>query len=167
MLFARRHLGVATTVLSSAAILATSYTNTPLSACSSEESSKEMASAMEKKDDVLLKHVIIVMRHGDRAPVSKSIGPNYPQTKLIDEIWKTKLPTGSTEDILKCIAHAQSDGRDDSIYTGRDVGDHPYGQLTEIGANQLIKVGSHMRKVYVDDKKFLPDVMTEEIIYSR
>ena len=160
---------MATTVLSSAAMLAASYTNASTSSCSSDTVTAiaNKVSTIGMNDDVLLKHVIIVMRHGDRAPVSKSIGPKYPHTKESDDIWKAKLVTGLTEEILKGIAKEQSGGKDDSIYTGRDILDHPYGQLTEIGANQLIQVGAHMRKVYINEKKFLPDVLTEEIIYSR
>ena len=114
-----------------------------------------------------LRHVIVVMRHGDRAPVSKSIGPNYPPSRGSEEIWRTKIVSGLTEGLLKGVALSQSNGIDDNIYTGRDVADSPYGQLTNIGADQLRLLGSNLRKKYVFEKKFLPDTLSDEVIYAR
>ena len=54
---------MATTVLSSAAMLAASYTNASTSSCSSDTaiaSANKAVSTIGMNDDVLLKHVIIV-----------------------------------------------------------------------------------------------------------
>lgn len=112
-----------------------------------------------------LKHVIVIHRHGDRAPVSKSIGPNYPNNQEIEDLWSTKIVSGHNEDLLCEIARKQSINGNDCIYQGRDVGDHPYGQLTDIGALQLISLGSRLRNAYVGT--FLPEIITDEHIYTR
>ena len=114
-----------------------------------------------------LKHVILVMRHGDRAPVSKSIGPSYPPSKKSEEIWRSKIVSGLAEELLKGVALSQSDGVDDNIYTGRDLTDSPYGQLTNIGSDQLRLLGSNLRNQYVIEKKFLPETLTDEMVYTR
>ena len=150
----------------SAVSLSASYAYSP-TVCSTEDSSAENVSTAGNEHEMRLKHVIIILRHGDRAPVSKSIGPMYPQTKEIDNLWRSKLPSGPTEELLKGVAKSQSIDSDDNLYNGRDLEDHPYGQLTEIGVRQCIAVGSHLRRVYVDEKGFLPNVMSEDIIYSR
>ena len=136
------------------------------SLCAEEKNDVQKSSAGDESS-YDLKHVIIVMRHGDRAPVSKSIGPNYPHNKEIEDIWRTKIASGTNEELLKGVAKLQAVGADDNIYTGRDVGDSPYGQLTDIGVNQLRLLGQKLRKRYLIENKFLPETLTGEVIYTR
>ena len=156
-----------TRVIFSAVSFSASYATYSPTVCSTEDANAENVSTEGNGHEMRLKHVIVILRHGDRAPVSKSIGPKYPQTKEIDDLWRSKLPSGLTEDLLRGVAKSQSIDNDDDLYNGRDQNDHPYGQLTEIGVKQCIALGSHLRKVYVDEKGFLPNVMTEDIIYAR
>lgn len=114
-----------------------------------------------------LKHVVVIMRHGDRCPISKSIGPNFPHNSEVDDLWRSKIVSGANEELLKGVAKSQSNTADDNIYTGRDVADIPYGQLTDVGANQLKLLGSNLREKYVIRNKFLPEVLTGDVIYTR
>ena len=132
-----------------------------------EENNDVRKSSAGNESPYDLKHVIIIMRHGDRAPVSKSIGPNYPHNKEVEDIWRTKIASGTNEELLKGVAKLQANGGDDNIYTGRDIGDSPYGQLTDIGVNQLRLLGQKLRKRYLIEDKFLPETLTGDIIYTR
>lgn len=114
-----------------------------------------------------LKHVIVIMRHGDRAPISKSIGPSFPHNSEVDDFWRSRIVSGVNEKLLKGVAKSQSKIADDNIYTGRDIAEIPYGQLTDIGANQLKLLGSNLREKYVTGNNFLPEVMTSNVIYTR
>jgi Histidine phosphatase superfamily (branch 2) len=157
MHLARRHCVVATF---STAFFARKTT------CSNDEnvsSSIDQAATPVYK----LKHVIVITRHGDRAPISKSIGPNFPHSSEVDDFWRSKIVSGVHEELLKGVAKSQSNIADDDIYTGRDVADIPYGQLTDVGANQLMLLGSNLREKYMMQNKFLPEVLTGDVIYTR
>lgn len=130
--------------------------------CSNEENTSSIDQAIYN-----LKHVIVITRHGDRSPISKSIGPNFPHNSEVDDLWRSKIVSGVNEELLKGVAKSQSNNADDNIYTGRDVADIPYGQLTDVGANQLKLLGSNLREKYVIRNKFLPEVLTGDVIYTR
>jgi hypothetical protein len=97
----------------------------------------------------------------------KSIGPNFPHSSEVDDLWRSKIVSGVNEELLKGVAKSQSNIADDNIYTGRDVADIPFGQLTDVGANQLKLLGSNLREKYVIRNKFLPEVLTGDVIYTR
>ena len=137
-----------------------------VSLCTEEKNDVRKSSA-GNESPYDLKHVIIIMRHGDRAPVSKSIGPNYPHNKEVEDVWRTKIASGTNEELLKGVAKLQAVGADDNIYTGRDIGDSPYGQLTDIGVNQLRLLGQKLRIRYLIEDNFLPETLTGDIIYTR
>jgi hypothetical protein len=159
MIFVRKHFKAAARAFISFTGLCTCQTHSSI--CKDNDSR-----TVESNDyEYALKHVIVVMRHGDRAPVSKSIGPNYPNNQEIEDLWSTKLVSGDIEDLLIGIAGKQSTDGNDCIYQGRDVGDKPYGQLTDIGALQLILLGSRLRSAYVGS--LLPEIITDEVIYTR
>lgn len=98
-----------------------------------------------------LRNVIIITRHGDRAQISKVIGPNYPESDYITNKWKEKLPSSDITKKLKSVAtfHTDDDYHDD-IYAGWDHVNKPYGMLTHIGSEQLTEIGSVFRKRYED-----------------
>lgn len=153
-------------VASFSALACSSHSAMTASVCAEEKNNVQKSSTGDESS-YDLKHVIIIMRHGDRAPVSKSIGPNYPHNKEVEDIWRTKIASGINEELLKGVAKLQAVGADDNIYTGRDVGDLPYGQLTDIGVNQLKLLGQKLRKTYMIEDKFLPETLTGKIIYAR
>ena len=117
-----------------------------------------------------LHHVVVVHRHGDRAPVTRSIGPKYPQSPDVEAVWRGKLISGSNEALLKAVAKAQSihEGteNDDDLYRGgRDAIGTPYGQLTNKGSEQLQALGWALRSRYVGT--LLPPTVPADAIYSR
>jgi Histidine phosphatase superfamily (branch 2) len=114
-----------------------------------------------------LKHVIVMHRHGDRAPVTKSIGPSFPPTKEVEDLWLSKLISGPNEIMLKAIAKKQSPEGEESLYTGRDTAMIPYGQLTDLGLEQLIDLGRNLRRRYIDGDAFLPGELNDEVIHAR
>merc|ERR1719329_1308172 len=83
-------------------------------------------------EGLTLSQVIVIHRHGDRAQISREIGPNYPEHDDITEIWKTKLPTEETMSILAVAANHEEGVPTSTLYTGWDAQNVPYAQLTEI-----------------------------------
>lgn len=106
-----------------------------------------------------LEKVIITHRHGDRSQISRSLGSNYPEDNAITAIWHTKLPTNQNLEYMSKIALSHNgklfDGDSNDIgklkeflYDGWDKSSYPYGQLTEIGSNQMIKLGKSISDRY-------------------
>ena len=87
--------------------------------------------------ELVLRHIIILTRHGDRAPISRSIGT----FKVDDNFWKDTLPP--KEDVARW----------DEMHPVEDMApvkrlDHAqevFGQLTARGAEQLRALGNILR----------------------
>jgi hypothetical protein len=134
---------------------------------SSNDSGGSTASNSSSSDEKKLAHVIVLHRHGDRAPVTKSIGPKYPHTIEAENAWRTRLISGKNEELLKEVAKAQcSQGKDD-LYTGRDVSKIPYGQLTDVGSEQLQALGASLKYRYTKENLFLPEDLNGDHIFAR
>ena len=110
-------------------------------------------------DHLSLTNVVIIHRHGDRSQISREIGPNFPETSDVKDIWNSKLPSDATMLTMAAAAHLPPDLRQkdvrSAIFTGWDEKNIPYGQLTELGANQLISIGKELRRRYLGT--LLPD----------
>jgi hypothetical protein len=74
--------------------------------------------------------------------------------------------SGRREKALAKVAAAQSNGNT-NLYTGRDIDEAPYGQLTNIGVDQLFKLGADLRVTYVDKLSFLPQNLHKDVLYTR
>jgi hypothetical protein len=128
-----------------------------------------------------LERVVVVHRHGDRAQIARSIGPKFPEEEERAALWKTKLPSPLTVATMASVAHstydvtafARTGKRDttettslsliDEVYSGEDSTSNPYAQLTEVGAQQLFKLGTELRRRY--EAEGVP--LNAEAIYAR
>lgn len=122
--------------------------------------------------ELVLQKVAVITRHGDRAQISKSLGPRFPSNDELIGTWSGKLPSESTLRTLLSVASADripnnattgdeifrsnsGIGKDlfDEAYAGRDVINFPFGMLTERGVQQLQAVGAMLRNRYLNVNK--------------
>jgi len=103
-----------------------------------------------------LRNVVVIHRHGDRSQISREIGPAYPEDPKVEAIWTAAMPTHDTLYAMGGAAappdeFLQSGSKDvkDAVYTGWDRQNTPYGQLTDLGAQQLMTIGAELRRRYV------------------
>ena len=106
--------------------------------------------------DMDLKSVIVIHRHGDRSQISRSLGTRYPESESLASVWTKLLPT---ERSCKAMLLAAQPGgalakngdtvnEHETLYGGWDQINRPYGQLTELGSQQLVSVGKKLRERY-------------------
>ena len=128
-----------------------------------------------------LERVVVVHRHGDRTQIARSIGPRYPEDEERAAVWKTKLPSQAAVAAMAAVAHstysvtafARTGKRDtaetaalsltEEIYSGEDSTSNPYAQLTDVGAQQLFKLGTELRRRY--EAEGVP--LNADAIYAR
>ena len=108
-------------------------------------------------DHFTLKRVVLFTRHGDRAQISRVLGPDYPESDHITNAWSTRLPGLDKLEKLSNSAKFHHDQtvranmgvhEEDEHYTGWDHVNRPYGMLTDIGSQQLIDVGQMLGQRY-------------------
>lgn len=126
--------------------------------------------------DYELRNVVVIVRHGDRAQISRELGPNYPENGDITKVWNGALPVDKTLRLMHAAAASPIDFTTDplnfntmtasgvitekarelqtshltrSLYTGWDAINAPYAMLTEKGCQQLMLVGKELKRRYV------------------
>ena len=119
--------------------------------------------------DLKLERVAVIHRHGDRAQIWRSLGPSNPESDDVSTMWKSKLPKDDTLRRMACAFRSSLDvtlkihegevdidlsaySRNEHLYSGEDSDAYPYAQLTELGAQQLIRVGRLLRQRYGVDR---------------
>ena len=86
--------------------------------------------------EACLRQSIIIIRHGDRAPISERAGDNM----IVDaERWRERLPSAAATAV--CDAAFPVAGPEQAV----DVGKVPLGALTSTGAHQCFQVGANIR----------------------
>lgn len=116
-----------------------------------------------------LRQVIMIHRHGDRAPCGKRLG-----TKIVvecdtedsdKEFWASRLPSeGTLQHLYKRFGFKNANVLIDE-YNGRVTG-----KLTQKGFDELKDLGSRLRSRYHHRLKFLPsslDDQNKQIMYLR
>lgn len=106
-------------------------------------------------DEYVIKRVIVIHRHGDRSQIARSAGPAFPEAEKITNAWNSNMVIPETKEQLAKVARKRTAEKNHAeleseplLYTGRDKDEFPYGQLTELGAQQMIAVGTALRERY-------------------
>jgi hypothetical protein len=111
-------------------------------------------------NDLDLRKVVVIHRHGDRAQIAKSLGERYPESAELTKKWHSLLPS---ERLLRGMLLAGNPGdatvltKDEyvdvtkTVYNGLDKTRLPYAQLTEVGSIQMSLVGTELRERYVEN----------------
>lgn len=98
-----------------------------------------------------LKQVVIIARHGDRAPIARNVGQAVQDSPSSQALWQSKLP--SLQELKEWSAtYPLSDPSLPPV----DQHEHPYAQLTTRGAEELRALGRHLRERYVSQLNWLP-----------
>ncbi|EWM22620.1 histidine acid, partial [Nannochloropsis gaditana] len=98
-----------------------------------------------------LQQVVIIARHGDRAPIARNVGQAVQDSPETQALWLSKLPSSQEVE-----AWTSAFPLADPSLRPVDYDEHPYAQLTRKGAQELQALGRHLRKRYVTDLKWLP-----------
>ncbi|OQS00490.1 histidine acid phosphatase, partial [Thraustotheca clavata] len=117
----------------------------------SAESLKKTAAAPVNHDDLELVHVIMLFRHGDRSPITPQVGKHLVMDDAEIKLWESKLPSQEKIESLGRIAKVV--GMETHLpppKDPRDGGEHPRGQLTQWGLDQMEEKGKKMREHYAN-----------------
>jgi len=107
---------------------------------------------------LVLRQVVVVHRHGDRAPLSLKVG-SWEQSSDLEEFWKERLPS---KDAIQRWGETNTDPTGMYLKPKGESSSTtwPYGHLTKVGADQLRTLGSRLRERYVSLLSFLPPTIT-------
>ncbi|RHY45428.1 hypothetical protein DYB30_004951 [Aphanomyces astaci] len=115
----------------------------------------------QNPSDLVLKHVLVLFRHGDRSPITTQVGQHLVMDAAEKELWASKLP--SDEHIEKLSKGAKVTGMEPHLpppKAPRDGGTFPNGQLTVRGLQQMEAKGEGLRAHYSD---FLADIHEKDV----
>ena len=119
---------------------------------------------------VELVQVVVVHRHGDRAPIAQHAGV-FLQTPELEDFWKSRIPTIGEVERWGRLNKDPTGTHLQRATSGSSKYSFPNGFLTGIGADQMRRVGAELRERYVGDLSFLPSDLppthAEELVYAR
>ncbi|RYY84943.1 histidine-type phosphatase [archaeon] len=98
--------------------------------------------------DHILEQLILLHRHGDRSQINPGFEPHIPPSNVTTQLWNSLMPRDITKRRMSLHANPSQDKLDSLLYTGHDQTHIPYGQLTEIGAEQLFNLGTKLKTRY-------------------
>ncbi|CAM0142796.1 hypothetical protein VKS41_002640 [Umbelopsis sp. WA50703] len=133
------------------------------------------ADPVDYPDNLELKFLQLVHRHGERTPVRKRL------ETLVPSIWNlcdansqmftviAKLQGQTIDSTLKPVRLSRlvETEHGDGIQVTATPGSCFYGQLTNVGRASMTRLGSRLRDIYIDNLKFLPDTWDEKTVYIR
>jgi hypothetical protein len=102
--------------------------------------------------DYRLQSVVMIVRHGDRSQITRDLGYAFVEGNNLTAFWRSKLPTEQT--LRTLVMHQRLskvftlEELRKKLYAGWDFAMLPYGQLTELGTQQLMQVGKNLRQRY-------------------
>lgn len=114
-------------------------------------------------DNITIKKVVAIFRHGDRSPIHPPDGHVLPLSSISEQstFWSSRLPT--KEDCLNWLVfHPISSPTQQRI----DAGSRPYGQLTNVGAYQARDLGRYLRSRLIDQHALLPSTLNTTDIHA-
>ena len=131
-----------------------------------------------------LKTVVVLHRHGDRSQISKTLSPRYPENQTHTNIWISKMILPESHEIMSKIGDIDKNLFDAKLtdepistdhlppietYAGWDRKNFPYGQLTQLGFQQLYSVGTALRSRYIDflGRDLNDGKVPQDLIYAR
>lgn len=134
-------------LLAGVAASAAAYATFPINA------SLECSPSTTTTDDIQVKRAVVIFRHGDRSPIHKPDDHIQPSSTLEEEasFWSSKLPSRD-----QCLTWLQSHPISSPTQPRLDSGQRPWGQLTNVGAEQARQLGLLLRKRLVDREGLLP-----------
>lgn len=109
----------------------------------------------------IVKQVIVVNRHGDRAPIWGGQGTKWKHTESEKLFWASLLPEQSA---------IENWNREIPVITEENTitrQSFPYGQLTRLGVDQARTLGTQLRKKYIEDLQVFGDNVEEGDIFVR
>mmetsp|Transcript_8764 Transcript_8764/g.11563 ORF Transcript_8764/g.11563 Transcript_8764/m.11563 type:complete len:455 (-) Transcript_8764:97-1461(-) len=118
----------------------------------------------EVPPNLKLQQCIVITRHGDRVPISRSLGKSLPECTKRERSWKALLPKNQDLHPRNVVnpVYKQSCGS----FKPRDHGQEPYAQLTIRGMKQHESLGEYLRKHFLKNGLLSHNLNPEEI-YAR
>jgi len=103
-------------------------------------------------ENLKLLHASIFLRHGDRTPISRSVGTAINAEEDRD-FWASLLPEKEAQRWWDTVSPVVPESVSSEPY---DLGNTPFGQLTERGAMECRQFGAHIRERYIERLGLLP-----------
>lgn len=108
-----------------------------------------MATPSFTPDNVILRHVLIFHRHGDRTPVLMSIGTKLSATQEETDYWASKVATSEQLELLQQTAKVVgADEMQPPVIAPSKESNYPYGLLTQKGVEHMTAKGRALRERY-------------------
>lgn len=108
-----------------------------------------------------LRGAVIVARHGDRTPISPTLGTTH---KFSASLWTALLPSAETATTFWSRLHPRVGWQDPGDVKGNL---ESRGALTERGGEQLRALGASLRQRWIRDLGFLPRALDQQSISVR
>lgn len=109
-----------------------------------------------------LKHMVVVHRHGDRAPISPVVG-KVIRSLDHEDFWQARLPRAEEIAAWLSLHPVELPAGDEAM----DAGEATLAQLTARGASELRNLGASLRRHLVDGAALLPAALDPSLLYAR